>query len=154
VLEASSVQIGVAIEGLGAREDVGDAGVEEEELGGRNRLAPPRFRPRRQEEPDQRVFEQVVVLADRGGRQPRIAPDRREVEHPPAGQRRRGQEPRELGQAADESLGLDLFLEMPRGLERVLVPLSPLEPLPSQRDRVGVVDLALRLEDREVEEMG
>ena len=63
MLEAAAEEIRVAIQMLRSGEGVCDAGVEEVELRGTDCFPPLALRPGRQQEADQRVFQELIVLA-------------------------------------------------------------------------------------------
>ena len=93
-------------------QEVGDAHVEEVELGGCHRLAPPRPAPGEHEKPDERVGKDVEVGAYRGGRHTGVARHVGEVELLAVAHRRDLQEAREVDEVADQRLAPYLFSQV------------------------------------------
>ena len=76
MFKTPTIKIGIAFDLFGASEGVCHSRIKEVELRRADRFAPFRIRPRKKKETDERIFEELIVFADRRRRNLRVTGER------------------------------------------------------------------------------
>ena len=122
VLQRAAVGVRSRFDDAGAAQGVGDADVEEVELGGRHRLPGAGAAERRKLIADEGVLENPVVLAHGARGQSGVRGDLREVDLLAVGQARHVEKAAEVADRAGQPFGLHLLLQVRPDVRPEVVP--------------------------------